>query len=125
MLNTAGKKILAVFIMYIIFGVHTQVEVAIDLANADKFVEALTTYFICELSGHVPDKCDRSEFEQYKHPYVSVISNILLGLFPISILNYVLKFEKLKPSLFRCYTIGKSGKETNTFKSTNEDTTST
>ena len=100
--------------MYIIFGVHTQVEVAIDLANADKFVEALTAYFICELSGHVPGKCDRSEFEQYKHPYASVISNILLGLFPISILNYVLKFEKIKRSLFRCYTIAKSGKETNT-----------
>ena len=114
MLNTAEKKILAVFIMYIIFGVHTQVEVAIDLANADKFVEALTTYFICELSGHVPGKCDRSEFEQYKHPYASVISNILLGLFPISILNYVLKFEKIKRLLFRCYTIAKSGKETNT-----------
>ena len=93
---------------------HTQVEVAIDLANADKFVEALTAYFICELSGHVPGKCDRSEFEQYKHPYASVISNILLGLFPISILNYVLKFEKIKRSLFRCYTIAKSGKETNT-----------
>ena len=44
------------------------VEVAIDLANSDKFVEALTTYLKCELSGHVPDKCDRSEFEQCNHP---------------------------------------------------------
>ena len=91
---------------------YTLVDVAINLANSDKFVEALTTYFKCELSGHVPDKCDRSEFELYTHPYVSVISNILLGLLPLSILNYVLKFEKVKQSLFRCYTIGKSGKET-------------
>ena len=91
---------------------YTLVDVAINLANSDKLVEALTTYFICELSGHVPDKCDRSEFEQYTHPYVSVVSNILLGLFPISILNYVLKFEKVKRSLFQCYTIGKFGRET-------------
>ena len=105
LLNTAEKKILALFIVFIIFGVHNLVDVAIITANNDKFIEALTTYFKCELSGHVPDKCDRSEFEQYKHPYVSAVSNILFGLFPISILNYVFNFEKVKKSLSQCYRI--------------------
>ena len=112
MLNTAEKKILILFIVFIIFGVYSLMDVAIITANNDKFVEALMTYFKCELSGHVPDKCDRSEFEQYKHPYVTAISNILLGLIPISILNYVLKFEKVKQSLSQCYTNSKSEKET-------------
>ena len=79
-------------------------EDAVLIANSDKFVEALMAYFKCELSGHVPDKCDRSEFEQYTHPYVSVISNIMLGLLPISILTYVLNIEKVKQSLSRGYT---------------------
>ena len=112
MLNTAEKKILVVVISFFIFGVYTQVEDAILLANNEKFFEALTAYFKCELSGHVPDKCDRNEFEQYTHPYVSTISFVFLGLLPISILTYTLNIEKVKQSLSRCYTNGKSGKAT-------------
>ena len=49
---------------------YTLVYVSIVMTNSHKFGEALTAYFKCELSGHVPDKCDRSEFEQYKHPCI-------------------------------------------------------
>ena len=107
MLGTAEKKILAVFIAYIIFGVYTLIYVSIVTANSHKFGQALTAYFKCELSGHVPDKCDRSEFEQYKYPYVASISFILIGLLPISILNYVLKFEIVKQLLSRLVSLGK------------------
>ena len=107
LLGTAEKKILAVFVAYIIFGVYTLVYVSIVTANSHKFGEALTAYFKCELSGHVPDKCDRSEFEQYKYPYVSATGYILLGLLPISILNYVLKFEIVKQLLSRLASLGK------------------
>ena len=108
LLGTAEKKILAIFVAYIIFGVYTLVYVSIVTANSHKFGEALTAYFKCKLSGDVPHKCDRSEFEQYKYPYVSSISFILIGLLPISILNYVLKFEIVKKLLLsRLVSLGK------------------
>ena len=44
LLNTAEKKILILFIVFIIFGVYNLVDIAIITANNDKFVEALTAY---------------------------------------------------------------------------------
>ena len=71
MLSTAEKKIILVFISFLIFGVYTMVHVAIVTAYSDEVIEGLLTYFKCELSGHVPNKCDRSSFERYSRPYVS------------------------------------------------------
>ena len=79
------------------------VHVAIVTAYSDKVIEGLLTYFKCELSGHVPDKCDRSSFEQYSRPYMTAVSYLLLGLIPLSILNYVFNIKQAKESLRRCY----------------------
>ena len=81
----------------------TMVHVAIVIAYSDKVIEGLLTYFKCELSGHVPDKCDRSSFEQYSRPYMTAVSYLLLGLIPLSILNYVFNIKQAKESLRRCY----------------------
>ena len=56
----------------------TMVHVAIVTAYSDKVIEGLLTYFKCELSGHVPDKCDRSSFEQYSRPYMTAVSYLYI-----------------------------------------------
>ena len=56
----------------------------------------MTDYFKCEALGHVPGKCNRSEFEQYYSPYMSAISYTLIGLVPLGILNFVLKWRSVK-----------------------------
>ena len=52
--------------------------------------------FKCEALGHVPGKCNISEFEQYYNPYIRAISYILVGLIPLSVLNLVLKWSSVK-----------------------------
>ena len=69
---------------------------AIFTATSDKFIAALTDFFKCEALGYVSGKCNRSYFEQYDNPYMSAISHIILGLVPLSILNFVLKWKSVK-----------------------------
>ena len=81
------------------------VHVGIVTSNADETVDGLITYFACESSGHVPGKCDRTIFERYTQPYMSAVAYILMGLFPLSIMNFVVKWNAIK-NLFKCFTVG-------------------
>ena len=65
-------------------------------ANGDKLIDGMKVYFICEASGHVPGKCDRNVFERHFYPSMSCISYILMGLIPLSILNFVVNWNKVK-----------------------------
>ena len=82
--------------MFLLFTIFTLARIATGSAKSDKFIAALTNYFKCEALGYVPGKCDRSEFEQYDNHYMSAISYILMGLVPLGILNYVLKWTSVK-----------------------------
>ena len=82
--------------MFIVFSVFTLVHSAIVTAKSDKFVSVLTDYFKCEALGHVPGKCSRSEFEHIYSPYMSGIAYALIGLIPLGILNFVLKWRSVK-----------------------------
>ena len=95
-MSTAEKKIPIAICLFIVFAVFTLVHTAIVTARSDKFIAAVTDYFKCEALGHVPGKCNRSEFEQYCNPYMSAISYTLIGLIPLGILNFVLKWKSVK-----------------------------
>ena len=82
--------------LFIVFSVVTLVHTGIVIASSDKFIAALTDYFKCEALGHVTGKCNRSEFEQYYNPYMSAISYIFIGLIPLGIINFVLKWNSVK-----------------------------
>ena len=82
--------------LFIVFSIFTLAHAAYVAATSDKLIAALTNYFKCEALGHVPGKCNRSEFEQYYNPYLSVISYALLGLVPLGIVNSVLKWRSVK-----------------------------
>ena len=104
-LSTAEKKILIVFISFVIFGVYTMVHVGIVTSNYDEFVDGIIKYFACESSGHVPGKCDRTIFERYTQPYMSAVAYILMGLIPLSIMNFVVKWKTVK-NVFKRFTAG-------------------
>ena len=95
-LSTGEKKIILVFCTIIVFGVFTLVNVSYNTANTNKQVTAITDYFKCEALGYVSGKCNRAEFEQYYNPYVNAIAYILLGLVPLTILNFVLKWKAVQ-----------------------------
>ena len=95
-LSTAEKKILIIICLFIVPAIFISAQTAVLIATSDKFMAALTNYFKCEALGYVPGKCNRSEFEQYSNPYMSVILYTLLGLAPLGILNFVLKWRSMK-----------------------------
>ena len=81
---------------FIIFAVFSLVQNSLGIANLDTFIASLTDYFKCEAFGHIPGKCNRSNFEQHYDQYLAAISNILMGLIPLSILNFVLKWRSIQ-----------------------------
>ena len=95
-LSTAEKKIIIALCSFILFAVVTLVQNSLGLATLDTFIAGLTDYIKCEAFGHIPGKCNRSDFEQHYNQYLAAISNILMGLIPLSILNFVLKWRSVQ-----------------------------
>ena len=98
-------KIIIALCSFILFAVYVLVQNGIVQAKSDTFITALTGYFKCEAFGHIPGKCNRSNFEQHYNQYLATISYILMGLIPLGILNFVLKWrsaQKKMKSLFVC-----------------------
>ena len=94
--DTAEKKIMLVIVMYTIFSIYILGLTSNNIAVSERLTSALTDYFKCEALGHVPGRCDREPFERLTTPYLSVILYVLLGLIPLSILNFVFKWSSVK-----------------------------
>lgn len=95
-LTTAEKKIVMVIISFVIFGVYILGNTSGAVAKSNEFKAALTQYFECEALGHVPGKCDRGSFDKIHNPYLNAITYILIGLVPLSILNFIIKWDSVK-----------------------------
>ena len=95
-LSVVEIKILVAILLFVVFAIFILVHSAIVTAKFDKVIAGLTDYFKCEALGHVPGKCDKSEFEQYYNPYISALAYILIELIPLGILNVVLKWRSVK-----------------------------
>ena len=67
-LSLAERRILIAICLFLVFVVFILVHSAIATAKSDKFIAAVTDYYKCEALGHLPGKCNRSEFEQYYNP---------------------------------------------------------
>ena len=90
---------------FILFAVFTLVQNSLGIASFDTFITSLTDYFKCEAFGHIPGKCNRSSFEQQYNQYLTALNNILLGLIPLTILNFVLKWRSVQNKIklfFEC-----------------------
>ncbi len=106
-LTTAEKKIMIVFMSFIIFGVYTMIQTGVVSAHVDNLINGLEKYLACELGGHVPGKCDRTDFEKYSYPYLLAVSYILLGFIPLSILNFVINVRVTKTFVKKYFKTGR------------------
>ena len=113
-LNTAERKIMLVIITFTVFGIFKLARVSNSIAKIDRLISALTDYFKCEALGHVPGKCSREQFERLATPYFSAISYLLLGLIPLSILNFVFKWSSVKKAKKKLTTLLQKSQSTAT-----------
>ena len=95
-LSTAEKKIIIALCSFIFFAVFTLAQISDYLAKKGDLFVALSDYFKCEALGHIPGKCNRSQFEHYYNPYLNAITYTLMGLIPLSILNFTLKWKSVQ-----------------------------
>ena len=100
-LSKAEKKLMIIFCTFIVFGVFILAFTALVTSSADEFVDGLMEYFTCEAGGHIPNRCSREVFEKHTYPYVAMVSYLLLGTMPITILNYVLDWRIVWSKLSR------------------------
>ena len=95
-MSIAEKKIFLIITSVSVFGLFYLGYSSNLIAKSHIFKAALTQYFECEAFGHVPGKCDREAFEKIYSPIVGAVANFLLGIVCLSILNFVVKWEKIK-----------------------------
>ena len=93
-LGAAERKILIVFIYYVVLGAIATSSFSIYEREAQSFVESVFLYFICERNGSNPS-CDRGTFESKAYPELAAIANGLFGLFPVVNLVYVINIKEL------------------------------
>ncbi|XP_019850445.1 PREDICTED: uncharacterized protein LOC109581108 isoform X2 [Amphimedon queenslandica] len=95
-LSTAEKKIILIFTSVSVFSLFSLGYVSSVIARVPAFEAALTQYFECEAFGHDPEKCSRSTFEKMYSPYMSAVAYFLIGLVSLTILNFVIKWQKMR-----------------------------
>ena len=95
-MSTAEKKIVLIFTSVSVFSLFSLGYVSSVIARFPAFEAALTQYFECEAFGHDQGKCSRSIFEKMYSPYMSAVTYFLVGLVSLSILNFVIKWKKMK-----------------------------
>ena len=97
--GTAERKILIVFIYYVLLAAISLVAFSLSIKSIDQFIAEVLKYFKCESRGVDPDNhCDKYINSYLKHRQVALISmsHILLGLYPVVNLVYVVNIRELK-----------------------------
>lgn len=97
LIGTAERKILIVFVYYVILAVIALLAFLMTIRDEEKFIHELGIYFVCERKGHDPDNpCDTSGYTKVLHVGLTTLSFILLGLFPMVNFMFVISVRELK-----------------------------
>ena len=98
-----GKAEIKLFIVcfyYIIFVAMSLSSLTLSTRNFEALRSALWVYFFCEQGGRDPDNmCSRDDIERLTHPFMTSISFIFIGLFPVVNLIYVVNIQETKDTL--------------------------
>lgn len=96
-MSTPERKIFITLCYYVIAAAFSLVSITLGRRNSGPFAAALLSYFICEQHGHDPnDPCDTNSFRELTNLGVSLVTNILLNLFPMVALVYALNVKEMK-----------------------------
>ena len=94
-LHSPELKVLTISCYYVLFAVFIMTTFTItNVQNQMQFISDITEYFACEATG-TGKECDRP-FAQLSGEIFTVLSLILIGLFPIVNLAYVVNIQELK-----------------------------
>lgn len=102
-LGTAEKKVLIVFIYYVLLGVTALAAFSLNSRVSNDFVDSLMIYFACE--GTTPGNCEKAKSTVSKNSfsYLTDIVYMLLALFPLVNLVYVVHFSDLRKICTTCF----------------------
>ena len=95
-LGTAEKKVLIVFLYYVILGVVSLVSFGISARTGSMFSSALKSYFVCESTNAGNCDDERAAAARNTFPGLTNASYILLALYPLVNLVYAFNFNELK-----------------------------
>ena len=99
-IGTAERKILIVFLYYILLAVVALTAFTLTTRDGDGFYSAVLRYFECESKGVDPNNpCDQSSYTKQLHVALTSLSYILLGLFPMVNFIFVISVRELKQYL--------------------------
>ena len=91
-IGTAERKILLVFVYYILVGVLVLTGFSLGISTGDEKYKATVEYLQCEANGH-NNTC---EYDPPHYPAITLIINVLLGLFPAIILVFAVNVREMK-----------------------------
>ena len=104
-MSTAEKKIFLIFTSVSVFSLFSLGYSSSLIAKSQLFRAALTQYFECEAFGYVPGRCDRERFKKIYNPVVGAIAHFLMGIVSLSILNFAVKWRRIKFTGSNAFTI--------------------
>ena len=99
MIGTAERKVLIVFVYYVVLAVVALTAFTLIARDKDKFFNEIIRYFACESKG--PDEPCPRNYIQLPHSILSSLSYILLGLFPMVNFIFVISVQGLREYLQR------------------------
>ena len=85
-----------IFVYYIALIVVVMARNEKKLAQSSSAATAINEYFLCEASGYVPNKCDRTSFEKYSNPFLECLFHVMITMLPFINLIFVSNFHKIK-----------------------------
>ena len=91
-IGTAERKILLVFVYYILVGVFVLTGFTLEISIADEKRTATVEYFQCEANG----RNNNCPYDPPHYPVIMLIANILLGLFPAIILVFAVNVNEVR-----------------------------
>lgn len=98
--GTAERKILIVFVYYVLLAVFAVLGFSLANRDAERFTTEVVHYFECERKGVDPDNpCDTSGYRRIPNIYIAMLSYVLIGMYPLINFLYVIDVQELKQHL--------------------------
>ena len=110
-LSTAEKKIILIFLYYIVLSSNNLISYTISSSFLNLFHDAITDNFLCESVRTDPNTTCPEEFHNYRATEaLSIVTFCLLGLFPLVNLLFAINVEEIRVKFKRWFCNKKSSR---------------
>ena len=89
-----------VILYFELLGIIALITFTLSTKYDEEFVQSVLDLFKCEQMGHNPeDPCSLSDINRLGFSYITLLSYVILGSFPVVILVYAINSKDLKEVL--------------------------